>query len=85
MDIFERIKREFNGQKNRTWNISLNSSEFTGASACVEQVPGTIPLQSKDLHDLFDPIVSKILGQILTQISAAEKKFRRRVITVSFD
>lgn len=85
MAIFETIKRGFNGQQNRTWNIRLDSSEFMGTPACVAQIPGMITLQSKDLHDLFDPVVSKILEQILTQISSAEKKFRRRVISVSFN
>ena len=85
MGTFEAIKRKFNGEKDRTWQLRLNSSEFMGAPACVAQIPGMIILQSKDLHDLFDPVVSKILEQILTQISSAEKRFRRRVITVSFN
>lgn len=85
MNAFEDIKRDFGRDEGQdTFRLSLNVRR--GQRTC------TLPyynskgkefiLSREDIQNLFDPVISKIIGLINSQIIAADEEFGSPVINV---
>ncbi|KAJ5570150.1 uncharacterized protein N7459_009580 [Penicillium hispanicum] len=80
MNFFETVKKEFDGEGERSWDLFLDLNVPRIDPTFFNRRRRSIILRSQDLRDLYDPILGKIFALILSQITAANNKFRRHVI-----
>lgn len=83
MNTFETIKTDFNGLGGNTWYFDFNLNAPETDPTFSNQRRRHVVLQSEDIRGLYEPVLSRIFDLIVSQISAANEKCRRRVINVS--
>lgn len=83
MNLFEAVKQQFDGEGDTSWHLFLDVNAPKIDPTFFNRRRRTVILRSQDLRDLYDPILSKIFALILSQITAANSKFRQHVINVS--
>lgn len=82
MDDFEDTKRNFSRVTRKEYGFEFDmKSKFFDPR---HYNKGQIILSSSDMQSLFDPVITKIIKLISTQLEAAEKECGYPVINVSF-
>ncbi|OQE12833.1 hypothetical protein PENFLA_c061G08046 [Penicillium flavigenum] len=80
MSRFETIKTGFTGEGGNGWHFHFNLSAPGADPTFSNHRRGRVVLQPEDVRALYEPVLSKIFGLILSQISAANGKCGRDVI-----
>lgn len=83
MNDFEEIKRNFHGGESEVYQLRLDISAPNADPSFFDKERRVITLRSQDLRGWFDPVITRILSLILSQITAPGAGFKRRVINVS--
>ncbi|OJJ43061.1 hypothetical protein ASPZODRAFT_169644 [Penicilliopsis zonata CBS 506.65] len=82
MNAFQQIKQDFDGTGDKSWKIPVECFK-TEIIPFSQKAPSVLVLDSRDLCDLYDPVLSRIFALIMTQITAANTHCRRNIINVS--
>jgi hypothetical protein len=78
MSRFERIKTEYNGEGGNGWHFHFNLSAPGADPAFSNHGRRRVVLQPEDVRALYEPVLRKIFGLILSQITACKWKMWAR-------